>query len=237
MAIVRLYGDLQDFGTRFDLHVATASEALRALFSQINGLQKRIADGGYFVRVAKKDVSDKTIDKDLSRDLTDNDVIHIVPEIAGAGKYGQIILGVALIAASFFIPPAGALGFGVLTSTVALTAGLSLALGGVAQMLAKQPSFGDTDDTTKSRSSSFSSLGNNTAQGSCVGVAYGDIMIGSKVISQSIESYRVSGDIEKQDAKQITQTRDYHAPMAHDNYNLDADDDSVRAVNYTVRTA
>lgn len=236
MAIVRLYGDLTDFGARFDLHVTTASEALRALFSQIDGLQKRIADGGYFVRVAKKDVSNKTIDKDLSCELTDTDVIHIVPEIAGAGKYGQIILGAALIGAAFFTGGASIAAWGALSTGLA-TAGLSMVIGGVAQMLAKQPSFGDTDDTTKSRSSSFSSLGNNTAQGSCVPVAYGEMRIGSKVISQSIESYRVSGDIEKQDAKQITQTRDYHVPMAHDNYNLDTDDDSVRAVNYTVRTA
>ena len=85
MAIVRLYGDLTDFGTRFDLHVSSTGEAMRALFTQIDGLQQRIADGGYFVRVAKKDVTDDSIDTDFSRDLTDNDVIHIVPEIAGAG--------------------------------------------------------------------------------------------------------------------------------------------------------
>lgn len=234
MAIVRLYGDLTDFGTRFDLHVATTSEAMRALFSQIDGLQKRIADGGYFVRVARKDVTDKTIDTDFHRDLTDNDVIHIVPEIAGAGKFGQIILGAALIGAAFFTGGASIAAMGAL-STGLLTAGIGLVLGGVAQMLTKQPSYGDTSNTDKSRSSSFSSLGNNTAQGSCVPVAYGEMMIGSKVISQSIESYKVSGDDTYQDAAQITQTRDYHQPAAFENYNLDTNDDSVIAANYTVR--
>lgn len=234
MAIVRLYGDLTDFGTRFDLHVATTSEAMRALFTQIGGLQKRIADGGYFVRVAKKDVTDDSIDTDFSRDLTDNDVIHIVPEIAGAGKYGQIIMGAVLIGAAFFTGGASLAAMGAL-STAALSAGIGLVLGGVAQMLTKQPSFGDTSNTDKSRSSSFSSLGNSVAQGSCVPVAYGDIMIGSKVISQSIESYKVSGDVVAKDAAQIIQTRDYHLPAAFENYNLDINDDSVIAVNYTVR--
>lgn len=236
MAIVRLYGDLTDFGTRFDLHVTTTGEAMRALFTQIDGLQKRIADGGYFVRVAKKDVTDDSIDTDFHRDLTESDVIHIVPEIAGAGKFGQIILGAALIGAAFFTGGASLAAMGAL-STGLLSAGISLVLGGVAQMLTKQPSFGDTSNTDKSRSSSFSSLGNNTAQGSCVPVAYGEIMIGSKVISQSIESYKVSGDAVAKDAAQITQTRDYHLPAAFENYNLDINDDSVIAVNYTVRTS
>lgn len=234
MAIVRLYGDLTDFGTRFDLHVKTASEAMRALFTQIDGLQKRIAEGGYFVRVAKKDVTDQTIDIDFSRELTDNDVIHIVPEIAGAGKYGQIILGAVMIGAAFFTGGMSLAAMGAF-STGLLTAGIGLVLGGVAQMLTKQPEFGDTSNTDKSRSSSFSSLGNNTAQGSCVPVAYGEIMIGSKVISQSIESYKVSGDAAAKPAAQLTQSRSYHSPVAFDNYNLDTDDDSVRSVNYTVR--
>ncbi|PNK59476.1 tail assembly protein [Psychrobacter sp. FDAARGOS_221] len=234
MAIVRLYGDLTDFGTRFDLKVKTAGEAMRALFTQIDGLQRRISEGGYFVRVARKDVTDNTIGTDFSRDLTDNDVIHVVPEIAGAGKFGQIILGTAMIGAAFFTGGASIAAWGAL-STGLLTAGIGMVLGGVAQMLTKQPSFGDTSNTNKSRSSSFSSLGNNTAQGSCVPVAYGEIMIGSKVISQSIESYKVSGDVVAKDAAQLVQTRDYHVPTAFDNYNLDADDDSVRAVNYIVR--
>lgn len=234
MAIVRLYGDLQDFGTRFDLHVATTSEAMRALFTQIDGLQKRISDGGYFVRVAKKDVTDDSIDTDFHRDLTDTDVIHIVPEITGAGKFGQAILGAALIGAAFFTGGASMAAWGAL-STGLFSAGIGLVLGGVAQMLTKQPSFGDTSNTDKSRSSSFSSLGNNTAQGSCVPVAYGDIMIGSKVISQSIESYKVSGDVQSKPAAELVQTRDYHLPVPFDNYNLDTNDDSVIAVNYTVR--
>lgn len=234
MAIVRLYGDLQDFGTRFDLHVATTSEAMRALFTQIDGLQKRIADGGYFVRVAKKDVTDDSIDTDFHRDLTDTDVIHIVPEITGAGKFGQAILGAALIGAAFFTGGASMAAWGAL-STGLFSAGIGLVLGGVAQMLTKQPSFGDTSNTDKSRSSSFSSLGNSVAQGSCVPVAYGDIMIGSKVISQSIESYKVSGDVQSKPAAELVQTRDYHLPVPFDNYNLDTNDDSVIAVNYTVR--
>ena len=233
MAIVRLYGDLTDFGARFDLHVTTTSEAIRALFTQIDGLQKRIADGGYFVRVAKKDVSDDSIDTDFHRDLNDTDVIHIVPEIAGAGKFGQIILGAALIGAAFFTGGASLAAMGAL-STGLLSAGIGLVLGGVAQMLTKQPSYGDTSNTDKSRSSSFSSLGNNTAQGSCVPVAYGDIMIGSKVISQSIESYKVSGDMAAKDAAQLILTRIHHFPIFK-KYNLDVNDDSVIAANYTMR--
>ncbi len=237
MATIRLYGDLQDYGKRFDFDVRTASEGLRALFTQIDGLQKRISEGGYFVRVAKKDVTDKTIEKDMARELTDKDVIHIVPEIAGAGKFGTVILGAVLIGAAFML--SGGLSIAAMTTfqTSLFTAGVGMVLGGVAQMLAPQPKFGETKNTDKARSSSFSSLGNSTAQGSCVPVAYGEIMIGSKVISQSVESYKVSGDIVKKEAAQLTQTRDYHVPVPFENYQLDVDDDSVIARNYTVRVS
>ncbi|MBS9781526.1 MAG: tail assembly protein, partial [Gammaproteobacteria bacterium] len=149
MATIRLYGDLQDYGKRFDFDIKTAGEGLRALFTQIDGLQKRISEGGYFVRVAKKDVTDKTIEKDMARELTDKDVIHIVPEIMGAGKFGSIVLGAVLIGAAFFtggLSLAGTGMFGIANTTIAM-AGLGLVMGGVAQMLAPQPKFGETKNT------------------------------------------------------------------------------------------
>ena len=59
------------------------------------------------------------------------------------------------------------------------------------------------------------------------------------VLEKLITFYIISlgGDAVAKDAAQITQTRDYHLPAAFENYNLDINDDSVIAVNYTVRTS
>ncbi len=207
MATVVFHGDLQQFGSEFNLKVETAGEAMRALFIQIKGLRQYICNQGYFVKVAEKEVSEESIKKDFKQYLKDDDVIHVVPEITGAGKFGQIILGAVLIGAAFFTGGASMAAWGAI-QTGMFTAGIGMMLGGVSQLLTKMPDFGDTDlgatnytaDSTSigggksaiknSKSSSFSNLGNQSAEGSCVPIAYGRMRIGSKVISQSIESYK-----------------------------------------------
>lgn len=191
MATVVFYGDLQQYGKRFDLKVENAGEAMRALFAQIAGLRQHIAQGGYFVRVARKDVSEQSIQDDFKKELNDGDVIHVVPEVTGAGKYSQIIIGAVMIGAAFFTGGASIALWGAATQAMAI-AGASMMLGGVAQLLVKQPSFG-TDEVDKPKSSSFSNLGNQAAEGSCVSIAFGHIRVGAKTISQSVESYKING--------------------------------------------
>lgn len=69
-----------------------------------------------------------------------------------------------------------------------MSAGAAMMLGGVAQMLtpvAKQPDMSRGEE--EKGNTYFSNLENTVAQGVAVPVAYGRIMCGSRVISQSIE--------------------------------------------------
>lgn len=232
MAVVILHGELSRFGQRYDLMVDNAAEAMRALFAQLDGFQRHVADNAFFVRVARKNVDLNSIETDFNQPLSERDVIHIVPEISGAGKIGQIVLGAVMIVAAFWT---GGLSLGALSisgSTLAM-AGIGLVLGGVSQMLMKPPEFGD-NNTEKSQSSSFSSLSNSVAQGSVVPVAYGEMMIGSKVISQAIESYKISGDAVDKPAGIVTSSRNYHSPESYGDFVVDGDNDSVIATNYKV---
>ena len=57
MAKIRLYGDLKQYGDKFDMNIETAAEGLRGLCCQIKGLQQRIIDGWFRVRINGVDMT------------------------------------------------------------------------------------------------------------------------------------------------------------------------------------
>lgn len=141
-------------------------------------------EGWYQVRIAGSDMAPDTLTARLNESLPPGAVVHIVPRMAGA-KNGiwQVVAGAALIGASF-IP-----GLNAVAAAVLFSAGTSMALGGVAQMLTpvpKTPTVGQTDNGKQN--TYFSSLENMVAQGNPVPVLYGEMKIGSRVISQMMST-------------------------------------------------
>ncbi|EFO6629565.1 tail assembly protein [Salmonella enterica] len=185
MVRICLYGDLQRFGKRISLSIKTAAEGIHALAIQLPGFRQRMNEGWYQVRIAGSDVAPDTLTARLNEPLPAGAVVHIVPRMAGAAKNGiwQVVAGAALIGASF-IP-----GLNAVAATVLFSAGTSMALGGVAQMLTpvpKTPTVGQTDNGKQN--TYFSSLENMVAQGNPVPVLYGEMKIGSRVISQMMST-------------------------------------------------
>ena len=128
--------------------------------------------------------------------VPDGAVIHIVPRVAGAKSGGvfQIVLGAAAIAGSFFTAGAtlaawgAAIGAGGMTG-ILFSLGASMVLGGVAQMLApkaRTPRIQTTDNGKQN--TYFSSLDNMVAQGNVLPVLYGEMRVGSRVVSQEIST-------------------------------------------------
>ncbi|EKK3319155.1 tail assembly protein [Salmonella enterica] len=194
MARVCLYGDLQRFGKRFDLSIKTAAEGLHALYLQIPGLRQKIQEGWYQVRIAGMDVTPDDVTARLHEPLSSGSVIHIVPRMEGAKSgWGGILAGAALIAASF-IPVVGEVAWAVgastmSLSTIAFSLGASMMLGGVAQMLTPQPKAPKMSHADNGKQNTyFSSLDNMVAQGNSLPVAYGEIMTGSRRISQELST-------------------------------------------------
>lgn len=200
MRTVLLYGHLgKRFGRRHRYDVRTPAEAVRALCATLNGFRAYMIEHsrpGYRVLVGREPRTLQTLAYPA------DGAIKIVPVTAGAGNgFGQIILGAALI------------GFGVLTGGASLTLsaawsagglaflgylatniGVSLVLGGVAQMLAPQPKMqGPADRPENKPSYAFDGPVNTLAQGNPVPVCYGRLIVGSQVISAGIaaEEYPV----------------------------------------------
>lgn len=184
MAIVKFYGSLKQYGDKYKIEADTASEAMNCLYQQIKGLRKQIIDGYFRVRIAKTDLSEETIQFGLHHKLKRNDVIHVVPVINGA-KSGlfTVIAGAVMVTAG----AVAMFGFGQPWGASLMAAGVGLMIGGIAQMLTKIPKT-SSDDSNTNNNTSFSNLDNTIGQGLPVPVCYGEMLIGSRVLSQGIET-------------------------------------------------
>ena len=195
---VRLYGSLAKFigQRRFMAEISSAAEAVRMLIANFPGLERHMADQHYRVIV-------DNYDADLSEiHYPAAGCIQIIPVIGGAGgAVGRIALGAALIVGAFFT---GGATLGFFGSTIGVGAmlggiGASLVLGGVAQLLSPTPQIGQyglassitTTENTEldpQKSYSFSGIQNTSQQGSPVPLIYGEVYVGSVVISAGIDT-------------------------------------------------
>lgn len=188
MITIALYGNLRKYGRRFDLHVGTAAEALRLLMVQLEGFRQDLERGSFQVRFKKSDLSEENLKEGLHEQT--EGVLHIVPRVQGAGKnigaIVNIVIGIVLVIASW--PSGGAAGWSYMAAAGVL-GGAAMVLGGVSQLLTKAPSLDNLQDgADASKNSNFSNLQNTIGQGTVVPVAYGRVRIGSKVISQGLET-------------------------------------------------
>lgn len=235
MISVRFYGRLkEDFGGRFLLDARSPREALHALFVQLDGLRSAVEQGFYKVKWRGRRVCADEAEAVLSEAGAGR--LDIVPAAAGAGKAGTIIAGVVLVVIGVIGNIYGGWG------TPFIQAGIGLIAGGVVQLLTRQPKL-DTErhGVEAGRNSSFSNLDNTAAQGRPVPVAVGLVYCGSRVVSQGVESRRLTdADRQPKEAVFLGMNKDFTdvVPMpsaAGGSFASDAADDSVRARNYTAQ--
>jgi len=187
---VRLYGHLgKRFGRIHQLEVRTPAEAIRALSANFKQFSKVIADGEWRILVGGKAQSLDQIQDPLSADIS------IVPAIGGAGGFGKVVLGAALIAASFYLPGmtyfSAYSAFGIDAAAIAGGLGTSLLIGGISEVLFAPPkaSGADVKERPENRPSYvFNGPVNTTGQGNPVPLCYGRLRVGSQVISAGLFS-------------------------------------------------
>ena len=198
---IKLYGELAKFlGEKtLEAEVNNAAQAIRFLVVNFPKLEKHMADRYYRVLVDKWELDEK----ELHYPSGASD-IKIVPVVGGAGgNFGRVLLGAALIGASFMFPGAGMFGTtsffgkeavvgGFLTKVGTITSviGASLVLNGIASMLAPVETIPE-DNQDPRRSFNFSGIQNTTRAGVAVPVIYGRTMTGSVVVSANITNEQV----------------------------------------------
>jgi predicted phage tail protein len=188
---IKLYGRLAKFiGKRvLEADVSSAAEAVRFLLANWPELERHMADQHYRVSLGDYDLVE-----DELHDPAGKQPIKIVPVVTGAGAVGRIIAGAALIALSFVIIPLGIAAAGAGIATMVGGIGASLVLGGVAQLLTPTPtlSLGTDSPNDPRKSYSFSGIQNTSRQGTPVPIVYGEMLVGSVVISAGIDVDQVS---------------------------------------------
>ena len=214
---IRVYGELAMFmGVKsFMAEARDAAEAMRYLLVNFAGLEAHMAQHDYRVLVGSYNIGEEELNHPVGQSI-----IRIIPVVAGAitwkqvfgGGVGRIIAGVLLIGAAFLTGGAsiGLLGLAapVAVSSILGGIGLSLALGGVAQLLtpvpriappsmassgaaSSSPSTMRESELDPQKSYSFTGIQNTSTQGTPVPIIYGETVVGSVVISANISTQEV----------------------------------------------
>lgn len=197
MRRIRVFGELgQRFGGQFHLEVGSAAEAIRALACQIPGFEKFIIESeqagcGYVAKVNDCELTDI---KEFYIGGTGE--ISIVPVIAGSNGEGRILIGAALIVASF-----ASVAVGAPPNPYFLNAGIAMALGGAAEVLTRGflSSGAPAEKADNKPSYAFSGPVNTSAQGQPVPICYGIMRVGGAVISASIQTENLQAGYQYED--------------------------------------
>ncbi|MCL9653613.1 tail assembly protein [Pseudomonas protegens] len=196
--VIRLYGTLgARFGRVHRLAVSSASEAVRALCILIPGFEAFLMESKDRGLTYSLFLGRDNIGHDRLNAPCGASDIRIAPVLIGSKRSGglQTIIGVALVvAASYFSGGTFAAGGTTLIGgtgttgwTMAAQMGIALAMGGVMQMMSPQlKGLGAMDRPDNRASYSFNGAVNTSAQGNPVGLLYGQLTVGSSVISAGI---------------------------------------------------
>ena len=187
---IKLHGELAEFLGRdeFEAVVKTTAEAIKFLITNFPKLEAYMSNRYYQVLVGGNE-----LDKDQIHDPVGKSEIHFVPVISGAGgsSFNRILLGGALIGASFLFPGAGLFGTygtgmtpaviagkGALATKIgtALSAvGAGLVLNGVSEILFPLPTPEEQEDDPRI-SFNFSGVQNTSRAGTAHPIVYGEIV-------------------------------------------------------------
>lgn len=188
---VKLYGHLRKWGKEFELSVKSPAEAIHALGVMLPGFK-------HFLETAEHKGIGFAVFNGRQNITADELALGAKPEIRIAPVYGgrkngggfQIILGAILVVAATLLAPgagtAAAFAAGGAYGAVAMV-GVSLIIGGVMQLLT--PTVGGLKtkgDGENTAAYAFGGPVNTTAQGTPVGILYGEREIGGAVISAGV---------------------------------------------------
>ena len=197
---IRLYGHLAEHcGQKvFEAVARTPAEAIRFLLCNFPELRSIMGEGYYTVAVGPHTLQLGQSPEQLSYPLMEQDDIRIIPVVTGANPFKNILLalaGIALIGLAFATQGVslGATGFsfaegatfGVKLAAVGGNIGIGLALTGVAGLLSPTVPTPESDNDPRNNFS-FSGIQNVGREGVPVPVAYGEVIVGSVVVSAGL---------------------------------------------------
>ena len=190
---IKVYGTLRKFlgQSEFDVELNTPREAISFLVCNFKGIEEHMAEQFYTIQVGTKVITEDLLN------LNTQDDIKIIPVVHG--NFFPILLGAGALFGASAITAGTFLGSTLLVNTLR-TIGVSLLIDGVTSMLTPQqnnlsPSGQDSLDPAALASNySFTGLTNISRAGVPVNLVYGEILVGSIVVSNGVDTVQVEGN-------------------------------------------
>jgi len=182
MINLKIYGRLRKFigKSSFEIEANSPRKAFNFLIANYENVGEHIKDQEYCILVGGVKIDEDMLDMEIESDVKIIPVVHgnIIGFILGAfslfaGIKGSI-LGISLGKAA-----------GLLTQL-----GTGLLLQGVSNLLAPPPPSAGQQEDPRDQSFVFSGLLNNTKQGVPINIVYGETLIGSTVVSSSVDTFQ-----------------------------------------------
>ena len=189
MIKLTIYGRLRKFvgKSTFEIQAKSAKEAFSFLINNFQGIREHIKEQEYCVMAGDLRLTEDLLDMHTESDIKIIPIVH--------GEIFPIIFGAGALFASAALP-AAILGSTVL-ATIATTAltmiGTNLIVSGITDLLSPDPKpfNSQRQEDPQDPNYAFSGLLNNSKQGVPINIVYGEVLVGSTVVSSSVDSFQV----------------------------------------------
>jgi len=185
---IKVYGVLRKYTgkSEFMADVNSPHQAFSFLFCNYKGLEEKMANQIYCVQVG-----DKKITQDSMNMQTEQD-IKIIPIVHGSGIFGLVFAGVKYVVGKYVKKK--------IIQYVITYVATDLIVRGVNNLISnnqenqnQQSRQDPLDPAALASNYSFTGLTNISQAGIPVNVAYGEILVGSIVVSNGIDTVQVEG--------------------------------------------
>ena len=194
---IKVYGTLRKFlgQAEFEVDLNTPREAISFLVCNFKGIEKHMADQFYTIQVGARVITEDLLNFRSQDDIKIIPVVHgnFLPILLGAGAlFGSTAIGTKLLGSK-------------LLATIATSAlqaiGTSMLIDGVTSMLTPQINTSSAvsgqnslDPSALASNYSFTGLTNISNAGVPVNLVYGEILVGSIVVSNGVDTVQVEGN-------------------------------------------
>ena len=191
---IKVYGTLRKFlgQAEFEVDLNTPREAISFLVCNFKGIEKHMADQLYTIQVGAK-----VITEDLLNFISQDD-IKIIPVVHG--NFLPILLGIGALVGGSAITAGTFIG-STLIATALTTIGTTMVIDGITSMLTPQQdpvspvsNQSSLDPSALASNYSFTGLTNISNAGVPVNLVYGEILVGSIVVSNGVDTVQVEGN-------------------------------------------
>jgi len=191
MIKLTIYGRLRKFigQSSFEIKAKSAKEAFSFLINNFKGVREHMKDQEYCVMAGDLRISEELLDMQTESNIKIVPVVHgeILPALLGLGG---IFAGKAIAAGGVTLL---GITIGASVGTALTAVGTAFLIQGVTDLITPDPKPFQVSrqEDPQDPSYTFTGLLNNTKQGVPINIIYGETLVGSTVISSSVDTFQV----------------------------------------------